>query len=99
MSHNRVRLTVAIILAEPRANNQSKGQGRNAADGVYHPRASKVRISFSKSEVRAQVGKPAAAPSPIREQRIDERAQNEGGYEERRKFPTLSCGSSNDGEG
>ena len=70
----------------------------DAADGVDHARAGEVAVAFAEAEVRAEGGEPAAAPGPVGEKRIGERAHHEGRDDEGGELPALGAGAGDDGQ-
>src|SRR5713226_9215007 len=63
---------------------------------MHHAGAGEVRIALAETEVVTQVGEPAAAPSPVAEERIDESAQHERGSDERSILPALGSRAGDD---
>src|SRR2546427_10774578 len=65
---------------------------------MHHPGSGEVAIALAQAEVRAESGEPAAAPSPIAEQRVNESAQHEGRNDEGGEFPALRSRASDYGQ-
>ena len=73
-------------------------QRGDAADRVDDAGAGEVRIAMAQPEVGAERREPAAAPRPVGEQRINERAHEERRDDEGRVLPALGGGAGDDGE-
>ena len=98
VADDRVRLAVAVVFAEPRPDDDGQRQGGQASDRVHHAGTGEIAIALSQAEVGAERGQPAAAPGPVAEERIDERAQHERRDQERRVLPALGRRAGDDGQ-
>ena len=96
MAGDRVGRTVLVELADPRAENDRPGQGRDAAGHVDDRRTGEIDVSVAQAEVRAQVGQPAAAPDPAGVDRVDEHREEEAVDHERGELPAFGHGAGRD---
>ena len=94
-----LRRSVAIEFADARTNDQRDRQGGQAADRVDDARSRKVRIALAESEIGAELREPAAAPCPVGEQRIGERAHEYGRHGEGEELPAFRARARDDGQG
>src|SRR5579859_445562 len=99
MTRDSIRTSVAVILAQARANHYSSGKRAPTADSMYHAAACKVDVSFTQAD-RPQLREPAAAPGPVGENGVDERRDEEAIDTKGCPFPAFRhCSSWNSGGG
>ena len=93
-----LRRSVAIELADARPDDERHRQGGESADRMHHAGAGKVAVAFAQTEVGAELREPAAAPRPVAEERIGERAHQHRRNAEGEELPALGAGAGDDGQ-
>ena len=89
MARNGHRLPFLRVLPDARAEDHRPGEGGDASDHVHDRRAREVHVAVAEPEVGAELREPAAAPDPVRKERIGEHRDEEAVDEERRPLPAL----------
>ena len=92
-------LPLRLYLPMPRPDDDGQRQRCKSADRVHHAGSGEIAIALAEAEVGAQRGEPTAAPGPVGEERIDERAQHERRDQERRVLPALGGRTGDDRQG
>ena len=72
-----LRFAVAGVLSDPRPDNHAHASAVRPPTECTTPEPAKSHIALAQAEVRAEIGQPAAAPGPVREQRIYNGAHHE----------------------
>ena len=98
VSRHGVRRTVAVVLADARTHDESQSQRGDATHRVHHAGSGKVGIAGAQSVIGAQLGEPSAAPRPVGEHGISDRAQENGRDAEGDILPAFGRGAGHDGQ-
>ncbi len=89
----RIDAAVAVVLAVARADQPGEDQRDHAALHVHHRGAGEIDMAVAEAEIRAELGEPAAAPDPVAEERIHDRADAAAIDHERGELPALGGGA------
>src|ERR687898_1422006 len=81
---------LVVVLAEARTEEQSTGERRHRAREVDHRRAGEV--------LHPEIGKPAAAPDPMSDHRVDQAGEDDGEDHVDREFGPLQHRAPYDGQ-
>ena len=77
---------------------KSQSQRGETTHRMHHPRAGKVGIAGAQSIIGSELREPSAAPRPVGEHGISDRAQEHGRDAEGDILPALGCGTGHDGQ-
>src|SRR6185437_13120401 len=79
VANDCIARSVAVEFSDPWPNDQANGECRYSSDCVHYARPCEIAVTFSEPEVRAELRKPASAPSPVAIQWIGDCAHDAGG--------------------
>src|SRR2546427_5418241 len=91
MREDGIGLSGTLILADSGSEHHCDGQCGDSAHRMHDSRSSKIAIALPQSEIGTEVGKPAAAPSPVGKEGISKSAQKEGRNDKGSVLPALTA--------
>ena len=87
---------VLVELAQARPQHLCPHEGQNAAGHVDHGGAGEVDVAVPQVEVAPQLGEPAAAPHPVRVERVDDGPHDDAVDHEGLEAPPFGHGARRD---
>src|SRR5450432_924266 len=97
MTRDRIDGTVLSIFSNTWPQNNSACQSGNATHHVNNGRSRKVYMAVSQVEIDSHLGKPATAPYPVSEQRVNKHGDKQSIYNKRFETPSFCQGTGRDG--
>ena len=90
------RLAVGPVLPDPGTEDERAGQSGDATHHVHDAGAGEVDVAVAHARGLTELGEPAAAPRPRREQRVVDGAAEQAPADERVPLPPLGHGAGRD---